>query len=145
MFYPSKLDLVISSFISLLELFKYHPVMVLCHFRSKVGENGVPTNRCKVHLLKRLVVWVSGLQYSKTRVKQPLSERQKIGFQDQLSLNAGQKNCRMLQGEHSAILLTFIKLPFAINIFVLFIFSGRFTQILLYITHSEKKHYDQNH
>ena len=27
-----------------------------------------------------------------------------------LSLNAGQKYCRMLQGEHSAILLTFIKL-----------------------------------
>ena len=28
--------------------------------------------------------------------------------EDQLSLNAGQKYCRMLQGEHSAILLTFI-------------------------------------
>ena len=34
---------------------------------------------------------------------------------DQLSLNAGQKYCRMLQGEHSAILLTFIKLPFVIK------------------------------
>ena len=41
---------------------------------------------------------------SKTCVKQPLSKRQKIGFQNQLSLNAGQKYCRMLQGEHSAIL-----------------------------------------
>ena len=40
----------------------------------------------------------------------------KIGFQDRLSLNAGQKYCRM---EHSAILTTFIKLPFAIKIFVL--------------------------
>ena len=40
--------------------------------------------------------------------------RPKFGFQDRLSLNAGQKYCRMLQGEHSAIvLLTFIKLPFA--------------------------------
>ena len=37
----------------------------------------------------------------------------------QLSLNAGQKYCRMLQGEHSAILSTFIKLPFFIKIFVL--------------------------
>ena len=37
----------------------------------------------------------------------------KMGFQDQLLLNAGQKYCRMLQGEHSAILLIFIKLPFA--------------------------------
>ena len=29
--------------------------------------------------------------YSKICVKRPLSKRQKIGFQDQLSLNAGQK------------------------------------------------------
>ena len=35
-------------------------------------------------------------------------------------LNAGQKYCRMLHGEHSAILSTFIKLPFVINIFVYF-------------------------
>ena len=53
-----------------------------------------------------------------------LSERPKIGFQDQLLLNAGQKYCRMLLGEHSAILLTFIKLPFVLKIFVLSIFSG---------------------
>ena len=44
----------------------------------------------------------------------------KIGFQDRLSLNAGQKYCRMLQ-EHSAIFSTFIKLPYVtmIKIFVL--------------------------
>ena len=36
------------------------------------------------------------LEYSKTCVKWPLSKRAKIGFQDQLSLNAGQKYCRML-------------------------------------------------
>ena len=29
--------------------------------------------------------------------------RKKIVFQDQLSLNAGQKYCRMLQGEHARI------------------------------------------
>ena len=40
------------------------------------------------------------------------SGKLKIGFQDRLSLNAGQKYCRMLQGEHSAILSTCIKLPF---------------------------------
>ena len=44
----------------------------------------------------------------------------KIGFQYQLSLNAGQKYCRM---EHSAILSTFIKLPFSIKTFVLSIFK----------------------
>ena len=61
-------------------------------------------------------------KYSKTCVKRPLSKRPKSGFQDQLSLNAGQKYCRMLQGEQSSILLTFIKLPFVIKIFVLSIF-----------------------
>ena len=61
--------------------------------------------------------------YSKTCVKLPLSKSQKIGFQDQLLLNAGQKYYRMLQGEHSVILLTFIKLPFVIKIFVLSIFE----------------------
>ena len=47
-------------------------------------------------------------------------------FQDQLSLNAGQKYCRMLLREHSAILSTFIKLPFVIKIFVLSIFEWPF-------------------
>ena len=64
--------------------------------------------------------------YSKTCVKQPHTKRPKIGFQDQLSLNAGQTYCRMLQGEHSAILSTFIKLPFVIKIFVLSIFEWLF-------------------
>ena len=49
-----------------------------------------------------------------------------IGLQDQLSLNAGQKYCRMLQSEHSAILSIFIKLPFVIKIFVLTIFEWPF-------------------
>ena len=70
---------------------------------------------------------------SKTCVKRLLSKRPKIGFQDQLSLNAGRKYFRMLKGEHSAILSTFIKLPIVIKIFVLSILSGRFTQVLLYI------------
>ena len=39
----------------------------------------------------------------------------------------------MPQGEHSAILLTFIKQSFVIKIFVLSILSGRFRQVLLYI------------
>ena len=66
------------------------------------------------------------VRHSKTCVKRPLSKRPKIGFQDQLSLNAGQKYCRMLQGEHSAILLTFTKQPFVITIFVLPIFEWPF-------------------
>ena len=60
------------------------------------------------------------IQYSKTCLKRPLKKKTKIGFQDRLSLNAGSKYCRLLQAlEHSAILSTFIKLPFVINIFVL--------------------------
>ena len=50
--------------------------------------------------------------------------RPKLVFKtDYLSLSAGQKYCRMLQAEHSAILSAFIKLPFVINIFVLSIFE----------------------
>ena len=56
--------------------------------------------------------------YSKICLK-----KTKNGFQDRLSLNAGQRYCRMLQIEHTAILSTFIKLPFAIKIFVLSIFE----------------------
>ena len=63
---------------------------------------------------------------SKTCVKQPLTKRPQIGFQDQLSLNGGEKYCRMPQGEHSAILSNFIKLPFAIKIFVLSFFEWLF-------------------
>ena len=57
-----------------------------------------------------------------TCLKLPL-KKNTIGFQDQLSHNAGQKYCRMLQWEHSAILLTFIKLPFVIKTIVLSFFG----------------------
>ena len=39
----------------------------------------------------------------------------------------------MLQGECSAILSTFIKLPFVIKILFCLFLSSRFTQVLLYI------------
>ena len=52
-----------------------------------------------------------------------LKRTPKIGFQYQLSLNAGPKYCRMLQGEHSAKLSTFIKLLFSIKTLVLSIFK----------------------
>ena len=42
-------------------------------------------------------------------------------------LNAGQKYCRMLQREHSAILVTFIKLPFVMKVFVFPIFEWLLT------------------
>ena len=77
------------------------------------------------HMLRLVAVFLHSV-YSKTFIKWPLSKRPKIGFQDQFSLNVGQKYCRMLQGEHSAILKAFIKLPFVIKIFVLSIFDWPF-------------------
>ena len=65
--------------------------------------------------------------------------RPNIGFQDQLSLNAGQKYCRILQGEHSpwSILQYFLPRP-ALSyhlllepLFCLF-WSDRFRQVYCY-------------
>ena len=61
--------------------------------------------------------------YSKICLKRSLKKNTKIGFQDRLLLHADQKYCGMLQGEHSAIISTFIKLPFSIKTFVLYIFE----------------------
>ena len=76
-------------------------------------ESGV-RKRCLLHV-----------QSAKNTVKPVLSghskRRPKIGFQDQLSLNAGQKYCRMLPLEHSAILSTLIKLPVVFKTFVFFL------------------------
>ena len=58
------------------------------------------------------------MKYRKTCLKRPLSKRPKIGFQDQLSLNA-----ILFIAECSNALLTFIKIPFVIKIFVLSIFE----------------------
>ena len=55
--------------------------------------------------------------------------RPKIDFKDRLSLNAGQK--------YSAILLTFIKLPFVFKTFVLFIFEWPFKTSFTVITAAE--------
>ena len=77
-----------------------------------------------ISIIKVYALAQADLIYSKTCVKLPLAKRPQIGFQGQLSLNAGQKYCRMFQGEHSATFSTFInKLPFVIKIFVLSIFE----------------------
>ena len=73
--------------------------------------------------------------YSKTSVDGHSQKDKKMFFKtDYHALNAGQKYCRMLQREHSAIPSTFIKLPVVIKTFVLVIFDWPFytgfTQIL---------------
>ena len=65
--------------------------------------------------------------YSKTCAKRLLSKRLKIGFQDQLSLNAGQKYCRMLPFRPSLSYHLSLR-----SLFCLFL-SGCFTQVLLYL------------
>ena len=73
--------------------------------------------------------------YSKTGLKRPLSKRPKVVFQDS-SLYTGQKYCRMLQGEHSAILSTCIKLyHMALRPLFLLFLNGRFKQVSLYGYH----------
>ena len=71
---------------------------------------------CEIKVLR---TYLEGQSYSKTCLKRPLKKDQKIDFQDRLLLNAGQKYCRMLQREHSAILSTFIKIALIIKILVL--------------------------
>ena len=60
--------------------------------------------------------------YCKACLKWP-HKKTKICFSRPISLNAGQKCWRMLPLEHSAILSTFIKLPFVNKTFVLSIFE----------------------
>ena len=123
---------------------------MMCKFQQKIQNNGydlgVKGQVCIKSVLRLIAqfplsflnAWCA---YSKTCLKQPLKKKTKIGFQDQLSLNAGKKYCRMLQGVHSAILLTFIKLPFVIKIFVLSIFEKplktSFTVFSTMITYGE--------
>ena len=49
------------------------------------------------------------MMYSITCVKRPLKNRQNKDLDNNWELNEGQKYCRMLHLEHSAILLTCIK------------------------------------
>ena len=84
-------------------------------FRDKFNFQGLFKKYLHIQVLFKKM---KTLTYSCT-VKPVLSghskTRPKIDFQDQLSLNAGQEYCRMLQGEHSAILSTLIKLSFVIK------------------------------
>ena len=92
-------------------------------------------NRYKYILQKKMIQYYSFLLewYSKTCVKRPLSKRPKINFQYQLSLNASQKYCRMLQGDHSAVLSTLSYHLSLRSLFCLFL-SDRFSQVLLYVS-----------
>ena len=71
---------------------------------------------------------VFGSKYSKTCIKRPLSKRQKIGFQDRISLNAGQMYCRMLQCRFTQVLLYILRLTL----------TGTFIFVILFMHASSK-------
>ena len=73
----------------------------------------------------------TSVTYSKTCLKQSLMKRPKIGFKDQLSLNAGQKYCRMLDGEHSAIFLPSLRYYLSLRFLFCLFLCGGLEQVLL--------------
>ena len=85
----------------------HNKILVLIALSNKEGLG----EAVQIHRLVRAFamcihqIWM----YSKTCLKWPLSKRPKVGFQVKLSLDVGQRYCRMLQWEHFAILSTFIK------------------------------------
>ena len=115
-----------------IKLLEMHVANINClvAFRTTHGcTNMKPTQNCTGLVVCRFRVVPQMVEklyitctYTITFLKWPFKKKTKIGFQDRLSLNAGQKYCRMLQ-EHSAILLTFNKLPFTVKTYVLSIFE----------------------
>ena len=74
----------------------------------------------------RLFIFDESL-YSQTSVKWPLSKRPQIGFQDQLSLNAGQKYCRMLKRSILQYFRPSLSYHLSLRSLVCLFLSGRFT------------------
>ena len=70
--------------------------------------------------------------YSKNVLSGHSKRRQKV-FKADFCLISRSKVLQNAPREHSAILSTFIKLPFVFKFFVLSILSGRFRQVLLYV------------
>ena len=60
------------------------------------------------------------------------SKKTKNDFKDQLSLNAGQKYCRMLQESILQYFRPALNYHLSFETFILSIFSGRLRQVLLY-------------
>ena len=71
-----------------------------------------------------LISFLSLNLYHTVKLEGPLKTKAKNWFCRQIIANEGQRNCRMLQWEHSAILLIFIQLQFVIKIIVLSILNG---------------------
>ena len=64
--------------------------------------------------------------YNKTCLKRPLKKKAKHWFSRQIIAKCRSKVLQNAPREHSAILLSFIKLPFVVKIFVLSVFEWPF-------------------
>ena len=73
--------------------------------------------------IRKVLEILECLQYRKICVKQPLSKKKKWVFKADYCLMQVKSIAECSKMEHSSILLTFIKLPFVIKIFVLSIFE----------------------
>ena len=95
--------------------------------RWMMGKNMTARNR---GILKTLLK-KKNVRYSKTCPKRPPKRRSKIGFQDRLSLSAGQKYCRMLQESILQYFRPSLSYHLSLRpLFCLFL-SDRFRQVLL--------------
>ena len=89
-----------------------------CKFTSRGGSSALKSYQIK---------------YSKTCVKRPLSKRPNVGFQDKLTLNRGQKYCRMLQkGSTLKYFRPSLRYNLSLRLLFCLILSGRLRQVLLY-------------
>ena len=82
------------------------------------------------------------IKYSKTCVKQPLSKRPKIGFQDQLSLNQSMQVKSIAECSNCILQYFRPSLSYRLSSRSLFlsIFEWPFTQVLLYVYTYSKCH-----
>ena len=89
---------------AILNMSLYEMLLLVAYARCKcLDEYTLPHSRIKQSMDRDEPTEVYNYTFSKTCLKRP-SKKTKHGFEDQLSLNADQKYCRMLKGEHSAIL-----------------------------------------
>ena len=109
---PISLELIKISCIPL-NIYKniLYPFMLLAHI--PVSLKPLPGPHYLLHFCSKYLI-----KYSKNTQKD-----QNLVFKTDYHLNAGQKYYRTLRGEHSAILSSFIKLPFVIKIGLLSIFE----------------------
>ena len=71
---------------------------------------------------------------SETCLKRSLKKKTKNGFQDRLSLNAGQKYCRMLKESILQYFRPSLSYHLSLRHFFCLFLSGRLIQVLLYLT-----------